>query len=140
MKQLQTDDKVIIFGGYTNHPPCFNMEGLLVIDNYDCTNFFSNYNKVIDHKRLFTKIYLHDDRKELENSNIIKAYDGFFVVPPKNKSVSITVSGDHSWYKSSDEDGNQTPHISEQHVSKSWVTQRGLPIFRLEDTYKLFTQ
>jgi hypothetical protein len=137
MKNLQAEKKLVIFGGDTNHPPTYNIDGLLVVSEDNCTNFYTNYAKISDDKTKFTSVYLHDDRPELAGQNIIKAYDGFFVVPPKNKSVNITIYGEHSWEKVLNEVG-EMPLLATSHVTKSWVTKPGIPVFRLEQSTNIF--
>lgn len=137
MRQLQTEDKIIIFGGHTNHPPHYKIDGLLVTDINVCTNFFTDY---AQHNGIFNKVYLHDDREEIREKNMIKAYDGFFVIPPLGKDVNIMMTGRHAWSKQCWHDELEEPVLVEGCYEEVWTTKGGKPIFWSEAANKLFEQ
>lgn len=98
LDDLKANSHCAIIGGDMNHPPNFKMSNLLVLDENETTNFFSNYSQATP----YTKVELNDTR-----SNSPKAYDGFFVTTGK-----VEISGSHTWTKDITETGLEYPVLT----------------------------
>ncbi len=90
LKELQEEDRIVIFGGDTNHPASFQMSNLLVPSEQKATNFHTNYSKFDNG---YTKVDVNDERM----NSVAKAYDGFFVAPPIGRTLSVSVYCDGYW-------------------------------------------
>jgi hypothetical protein len=105
LRYLKMENNCVIIGGDTNHPPGYQMSGLLVLDENETTNFFTNYADVNDQ---YTQVHLEDPRCHLP-----KAYDGFFVT-----SGDVEISGSHVWTKKSTETNEEYPVLIETTITR----------------------
>ncbi len=105
LNKLKSDSHCVVIGGDMNHPPNLMMSNLLVLDENETTNFFSNYAETTP----YTKVELNDPRSNTHHQafSLPKAYDGFFVT--SNSEVSITISGSHTWTKAITATGDEYP-------------------------------
>lgn len=104
----QFDNTPIIIGGDMNHPPNYKISNFLVLDENECTNFFTNYATVTGS---YTEVKLNDAR-----CNLPKAYDGFIV-----SHGTVIISGEHKWDKRTTEDGVEYPILIANKFSRKYT-------------------
>lgn len=100
LDEFNAEKTFVIIGGDMNHLPGYKMSRLLVLDETETTNFFTNYSLVPDScTESYTKVQLTDPRCGLP-----KAYDGFFVT-----RGDVIISGSHTWSKEYKDTGSEYP-------------------------------